>query len=142
MQNGLAFSILLVDDDVEDLLIMDEGFREIGCEAEVRKFLSGECLFDYLQSVDASRYPSLIVLDLTLPAMGAEDILTLLKNEPAYEAIPVVIYTSSLSPTKAQQLKEHGAYDCIQKGNTLTEVTVIARKLKEISSGTSEIIDV
>ena len=65
--NGIPFSILIVEDDEDDRWIIDQAFIEIGYEAEVKKFINGEALFHYLEKIDNSVYPSLIVLDNTLP---------------------------------------------------------------------------
>jgi CheY-like chemotaxis protein len=40
MLNGIPFSILVVDDDEDDRIIIDEAFKEIGYEAEIKKFMA------------------------------------------------------------------------------------------------------
>ena len=75
MNKGLPFSILVVDDDADDRMNIDEAFQEIGSEAEVKKFIDGEGLLRYLEEIESSVYPSLIVLDHTLTVLEAADIL-------------------------------------------------------------------
>src|SRR2546423_5999936 len=94
MIDGLRFSILVVDDDEDDRFFMDKAFQAIGYEPEVKKFITGEDLIHYLEKINSSVYPSLIVLDNTLPKLNASDILTKLKSNPHYEHIPVVIYST------------------------------------------------
>jgi CheY-like chemotaxis protein len=133
MQDGLPFSILVVDDDEDDRMMIDEAFMEIGSGAAVKKFINGKMFFHYLEQVDPSLYPSLIVLDNTLPELEATDMLRILKKNPLYQSIPVVIYTSSLSPAKKQQLLSQGAYACYEKGNTLQEIVEVVKELKQLS---------
>jgi CheY-like chemotaxis protein len=138
MKNGLPFSILLVDDDSDDREIIDEAFKEIGYDTEVKKFINGKALLHYLESVEPTLYPCLIVLDNTLPELDANDLLVLLKENPAYKDIPVVIYTTMLTPFKKEQLTSKGAYACLQKGSTMTEVIRLAEELRHLAESKAE----
>jgi CheY-like chemotaxis protein len=133
MQEGLAFSILVVDDDEDNRMMIDEAFMQIGSASDVKKFINGKGLFHYLSQIDASLYPSLIVLDNILPDIDADNILRLLKQNTAYQAIPVVIYTTMLSPSKKQQLLSMGAYACFEKGNSLQEIVEVAKELRRFA---------
>ena len=77
MKDGLPFTILVVDDDPDDRELIDEAFKEIDYEAEVKKFIDGKALITYMQQVSPSMYPSLIVLDNSLPGMEVQDVLAL-----------------------------------------------------------------
>ncbi len=133
MKNGIPFTILIVDDDEDDRMIIDEAFKEINYEAEVKKFIDGAGLLRYLEQVEPSLYPSLIVLDNTLPKLDATDILAMLKENPSYQSIPVVVYTTVLSSAKKQRLLSLGAYACIEKGSVKNEVVRVAKELKSIA---------
>ena len=130
---GIAYSILIAEDDEDDRIIIDEAFMEIGYEPEVKKFPEGEALLNYLAHLNPSEYPSLIVLDNTLPKLDAAEMMSLLKNNPSFKNIPVIIYTTIISPDKEKQLKDMGAYACIQKGTTMNEIVAIAKKLKAMA---------
>lgn len=138
MQNGIPFSILIVDDDSDDLLIVDEAFKEIGYDAEVRKFLNGKALLHYLDSITTDLYPSLIVLDSTLPELDASDLLSILKGTEAFKTIPVVVYTTSLSPLKREQLMARGAHACFIKGASIEEVVHVAKELRGLAEGAKQ----
>src|SRR5215203_4938225 len=133
MNNGLPFRILMVDDDPDDRMVMDEAFLEIGYDAEVKKFIEGKAMLRYLEQVEPSFYPSLIVLDNTIAAMDATDILSQLKSNPSYKQIPVVIYTTGLSPAKKEQLLSAGAYACFEKGGSMKEVVQLAKELRNLA---------
>lgn len=113
--------------------MIDEAFGEIGYEAEVKKFTSGPLLLHYLESIEPSLYPQLIVLDNSLPGWDAIEILHLLKGNPAYKAIPVVIYTTVLTASKKNQLLTAGAYACLEKGYTMEDIVRVASDLKALA---------
>jgi CheY-like chemotaxis protein len=133
MKTGLPFRILVVDDDSDDRVILDDAFDEIDYDCEVKKFNSGKMLLRYLEQVEPSLLPSLIVLDNTLPELDAVDLLAILKTKPAFKEIPVVIYTTSLSPARRQQLLSKGAYACYEKGNTMQEIVEMAKQLRQLA---------
>jgi CheY-like chemotaxis protein len=133
MKNGLPFTILMVDDDEDDREIMDEAFREIGYEAEAKKFIEGKALLRYLEQIDPSVYPSLIVLDNTLPGIEVQEILSILKGKEQYKSIAVVVYSGSVSKLKKEQLLQMGVYAVIEKGSTMQNVVEIAKHLKSLA---------
>ena len=133
MHNGLRFSIIMAEDDEDDRIIIDEAFNEIDYGADIKKFINGEDLLRYLGKIDPSLYPSLIILDNTLPTLSAPEMLSLLKNNPKYQHIPVVIYSSSISPHRKEELLQLGAHSCIEKKSTMKELLDLARKFKEIA---------
>jgi CheY-like chemotaxis protein len=130
---GLPFSILIVDDDEDDRMIIDEAFKEIGYECEIKKFIGGKALFHYLSQVEQELYPSLIVLDNTLPEMDAIDVVHKLKNNPKSKSIPVVVYTSGISPAKKDELLAAGVFTCIEKGAVMRDVVAVAKGLKRLA---------
>jgi CheY-like chemotaxis protein len=133
MTNGLRFSILIVDDDSEDRQIIDEAFVEIGYECEVKKFITGKDLLQYLEKVGPGLLPTLIVLDNTLPEMDAGDLLRILKKNESYQNIPVIVYSSHCTPSKTAELKALGAYNCVEKGNTMQAIIEMAKTFKSVS---------
>jgi CheY-like chemotaxis protein len=133
MKKEITFSILLVEDDSDDRVIIDEAFVEIGYECEIKKFHSGNDLLSYLEKIDQDRYPSLIVLDNVLPGLNGSDILGILKQNEAYKDIPVIVYTTSCTPSKTAELKALGAYDCVEKGNTMQAIIETAKKFRNVS---------
>jgi CheY-like chemotaxis protein len=132
---GIPFHLLIVEDDEDDRDIIDEVFSEIGYQAEVKKFINGQSLLHYLEQIDPSLHPSLIVLDNSLPGLNAIDLLKTLKESPVWQHIPVVIYTTVVTPGKEKQWMEQGAYRCIQKGNNKREIMEVAKELKRVAEG-------
>ena len=133
MQQGLPFHILVVEDDPDDRIIIDEAFQQIGYVTEVKKLPDGEYLLRYLETIDPSLYPSLIVLDNFLPKADAFTILSQLKAHPLYKKIQVVVFTTRISPTRKALLLATGAYACLKKGEDMSEMVAIAKRLKAMA---------
>jgi CheY-like chemotaxis protein len=131
--DGLRFSILVVDDDEDDRVIIDEAFKEIGYEAEVKKFIDGEYLMRYLEKIEPALYPSLIVLDNTLSKEDALQVLSNLKEDSRYSSIPVIIYSTSISERKKELMLRMGAYSCIEKGSVMNEIIQVAKELRDVA---------
>jgi CheY-like chemotaxis protein len=133
IKNGIPFLILIVEDDEDDRIIIDEAFAEIGYVSQVKKFINGQSLIDYLEKMEPSLYPSLIVLDNSLPQMDASQLLTNLKNDTRYTHIPIIVYASSVSPQKKEKLMSMGAYACIEKEALMDNIIAVAKELRNVA---------
>jgi chemotaxis family two-component system response regulator Rcp1 len=59
--------------------------------------------------------PQLILLDLHLPGMSGEEILTQIKDDSSLRVIPTIIFTTSVSPTDVSVCYKLGASCYLQK---------------------------
>lgn len=93
--------ILLADDDADDRAFTLDACRECRFTNDIDAVADGEELFEYLRAT--GRYsgrarranPGLILLDLRMPRMDGFEVLKALKADPALQAIPVVVLTTS-----------------------------------------------
>lgn len=71
------FSIIMVDDDDEDIYTMRRAFSSVKEEVRFDAFSSGEAFFEFLEKVDdqKERDPDIIILDLNLPTVSGYEIL-------------------------------------------------------------------
>jgi CheY-like chemotaxis protein len=133
LMDPVTFKIVVAEDDADDRFLLDEAFQMIGYEAEIKKFIDGESLLAYLEKIDQAALPSLIVLDNSLPKLDAVEILARLKKEPLYKHIPVIIYSTEISPQRKNRLLSLGAYACIKKGTAMSDIVAVAKGLKAIA---------
>jgi CheY-like chemotaxis protein len=89
--------ILSVDDSSGDTLLLQEAFGRTTSHAELRVAPDGEAALTLLGKM--SPLPQLILLDLKLPRMSGLELLQELKSNERYRSIPIVMLTSSQSPT-------------------------------------------
>jgi len=94
-------TILLTDDDEEDLQMTQEALRESRLGNDLRITRDGEELMDYL--LRRGRYadpsdapmPGLILLDLNMPKKDGREALAEIKADPDLRQIPVIVLTTS-----------------------------------------------
>jgi two-component system, chemotaxis family, response regulator Rcp1 len=90
--------ILLVEDSPTDVLITREALEEARVLNIIHVVEDGVQALEFLhkqgQFANAPR-PDLILLDLNLPRMNGREVLAEIKAEPNFQAIPVVVLTTS-----------------------------------------------
>ena len=91
------YTVLLVEDDKADVLLITESLLERGMARDVRLAADGIAALEMLRESDRPR-PDLIVLDLNMPRMNGLELLTHLKADPDLSLIPVVVLTTSSTP--------------------------------------------
>jgi CheY-like chemotaxis protein len=94
-------TILLADDDEEDLLMTQDALQHSRLGNDLRFATDGEDLMDYLlrrgRYVDPadSPTPGMILLDLNLPKKDGREALYEIKSNPDLRKIPVIVLTTS-----------------------------------------------
>jgi len=106
--------ILLADDDQEDRFIMAEGFKELGLDNVISFVEDGTQVLDYLEAEGAEGL-NLIILDLNMPRLSGTETLRMLKKNPKYFHIPVVILSTSVNDLEKKSCLELGAKDYLIK---------------------------
>ncbi|HEY9647152.1 MAG TPA: response regulator [Chroococcidiopsis sp.] len=86
--------ILLVEDDSIDVLNVKRGLKDIGAENPLYVVVDGEAALEFLHD-PLMPTPALILLDLNMPRMNGLELLKILKCDPRFCIIPVIILTTS-----------------------------------------------
>jgi CheY-like chemotaxis protein len=96
--NADLISVLLVEDDAGDVLLIREAFEDHKVGNVLSVVSDGVEAMDYVRGegsyADITR-PDLILLDLNLPRKSGIEVLAEIKNDPALSMIPVVVLTTS-----------------------------------------------
>lgn len=108
-----VISILLVDDDAEDLELFTEAISQLSMPIELKILSYGKDLMQFLYS-DAP-LPDILFLDLHMHMMDGEDCLTGIGQERQFQTIPIVIYSTSFEVSRIEHLFHLGAYFFLQK---------------------------
>jgi CheY-like chemotaxis protein len=118
--------IFVVDDDREDRQILQEYFEDIGMGERVRYFENGEQAIASLESsTKTSALPKLIVLDLNMPILNGTQALRILKHDPRFKQIPVIILSTSENEEEKRKCISYGAVDYLVKPMSFDEGRVI-----------------
>ena len=92
-------TILLVDDDPDDLHLLREALDAAGSPYRILEAHDGEEAVNRLLELDSlNADPCLIVLDINMPRMNGRQTLSALKSNQSLSLLPVVVFSTSSSP--------------------------------------------
>jgi CheY-like chemotaxis protein len=98
LSGNVALQLLLVEDNLGDVRLTFEAFREANKSVCLHVAADGVEAMEFLERrgehVDAPR-PDLILLDLNLPKMDGREVLARIKGDDSLRLIPTVILTTS-----------------------------------------------
>jgi CheY-like chemotaxis protein len=121
--------ILIVDDDVEDHMMLEEYFKEVGISNKVTFLINGQLALQYLESIeDPSQLPKLLVLDLNMPILTGSQVLLQIKQTPRLKNIPVIIFSTSVNENEKRKCLSCGALEYLVKPITWEEGGRIAKR--------------
>jgi two-component system, chemotaxis family, response regulator Rcp1 len=96
-----SLEILLVEDNEGDVELTQRAFRDGEPVCNISVATNGLEAVDFLhkkKKFASAPTPHLILLDLNMPLLDGKEFLEIIKKEPRFKAIPVVVLTSSQSP--------------------------------------------
>ena len=120
-------TIMLVDDDEEDRMIFRDAAMEVNPADTVYFAEGGMEMLDGLKHYRTqNKLPALIVLDLNMPRINGIETLKMLKNNPEYQHIPVIILSTSVNEVQEAECMRLGAVHYLTKAATYGESIRIA----------------
>jgi CheY-like chemotaxis protein len=121
------WDVVLAEDDQEDVMIFELAIAEAKLLIHLRHAANGDDLFTLLQQA----LPEILFLDIHMPCKDGISCILEIRRNPAYNKLPVVMYTSYKTKEKINQAFEAGANLYLLKTNTIME---LAEYLKSIFS--------
>jgi DNA-binding response OmpR family regulator len=112
-----ALKILLIEDDIDDVELLKEAFKENKVNYELELIMEGDRVNPYLQ--DGDSIPSIIILDLNLPKTDGKEILKDIKSSDTFKNIPLIVFSTSSSKQDAEFAYSYGANNFITKPTTI-----------------------
>lgn len=123
-----TYKIIVVENDEDEQLFMKEGFDATGLFEIITMVKSGDELFEWL-GTHPETHPDLILSDLNMPGKNGYDIIDEMQATPAYTSIPVVITSTSSTPTIITKCLARGAADYVVKPETFIEYVPYVERL-------------
>jgi two-component system, chemotaxis family, response regulator Rcp1 len=106
-------NLLLVEDNLPDALIIRDAIRKEKLPVQVHIVADGERALEFIMAAEtnpAALCPHFVVLDLNLPRVDGLEVLRAFRTIKKFERIPVLVVTSSDSPTDRHEVAKLGAY--------------------------------
>jgi CheY-like chemotaxis protein len=135
--NFNGHSILLVEDDSNDILFVQRAFKRVDGNNPIYIVKDGDAAVNYLSGIgpyaDRDRYPfpTLILLDLKLPRRSGIETLEWIRQQPGIRRIPVVVLTSSRESIDLQRAYDLGVNSYLVKP---VKFEALARMIETIYS--------
>lgn len=118
---ALPIMILVVDDDTAYEILLPILFKKSNSPVGLKFVFDGEQAMDYLTGkgkfADRNQFPlpKMILLDIKMPKVDGFDFLEWKRNQPVFDHLPVVMWSSSDLPQDKAKAAELGAVDYIVK---------------------------
>lgn len=132
--------ILLVEDNEGDVEMTRRALRTAKPQCRLTVANNGDQAIKLLQD-GSTQPPHLILLDINMPRMDGKAFLSAIKQNDAFRAIPVVMFTSSESPNDVRECYERYAsgyvvkpFDGVQYANTVREVVHFWGEVSQLPS--------
>jgi len=127
-------SILIVEDNLADMIMMKRAFRMTQVTHELTFAWSGEEALSMLQKEGEfadMQQPDLILLDLNLPRVSGLEVLSTIKSAQDLRHIPVVIVSSSSAEQDVAASYNLYANSYIVKPVSIDDFTAMAQKIEQ-----------
>lgn len=138
------FSILLVEDDADDVFFVSEALRRSGIDLPLEVASDGQQAMDLLSKteesgLDRGRVPCLVLLDLNLPRKSGLEVLRWIRQDSPNKSVIVIVLTSSTSDADVAQAYLLGANSYIIKPSDATRLRELGQLIKQYWLGWNQI---
>jgi two-component system, chemotaxis family, response regulator Rcp1 len=117
-----ARAVLLVEDNPADIYLIRQALAACAPHIHLSVIPNGRDALAFLRKEGAYALepsPALILLDLNLPHLEGHQVLTGLRQLPAYQATPVVIFSAARKEQEEPSCLQLGATAYVQKPEVL-----------------------
>src|SRR5437660_6777577 len=131
-----GLSIVYVEDDENDVMLLRHALRKAGIEAPIRHLCDGEAALQYLGGQgkyrDRARYPlpNLMLLDIKMPVMDGLSVLKWIRKQPQLQSLVVIVFSSSDLESDVRHAYECGANSYVVKPNGLESEVGLVRSFQ------------
>lgn len=138
-------TILLAEDDEDDVLLLRTALGEAGLTLPLQVVPDGEQAILYLSG--AGEYserlkhpiPSLVFLDLNMPKKNGFEVLEWMRNQPSFKRLPVVVLSSSTQGPHINKAYELGANSYMIK---VTKFSEFVERMKVVYDYWSKCVEI
>jgi CheY-like chemotaxis protein len=114
--------ILIAEDDADDRFLLRSAFEENGFKDDLQFVENGVEMLEFLHNLVSGksevRLPHFILLDLNMPKKDGREVLREIKQNPQFQKIPVIIFSTTNNELEMKRCYELGANSYITKPNS------------------------
>lgn len=105
----------MADDDDDDFFIFCKAVTDLGLKFRVDRANNGEQLLETLRNSFSNGLPDLILLDINMPKVNGMEALESIRANPAFNVVPVLMYTTGGCKEQMKACMASGANGFINK---------------------------
>ena len=103
-----SYSILYVDDDIDDLFLISEAFEKFTDDLRVVHADNGVEGLKTLEKMQ-DNLPCLLIIDINMPIMDGKEMLVKLRAHSQFKNLPVIMFSTSGSEKDKQFAQDNHA---------------------------------
>jgi len=136
--------ILVAEDDENDVFLIKRALHQAQFENPLQVVQTGEDAIAYLKGSppfgDREKFPipALVLLDLKMPRKNGFEVLAWIRQQPEYNALAVVVLTSSQESADINRAYALGANSYLVKPANFLSLVDMINRLKEYFKFTSQ----
>ena len=129
--------ILVAEDDPTDAYFFQRAFKRAGIPVSLHFVRDGQEVIDYIQGEGqfadraAHPLPQLVLLDLKMPRLDGFEVLEWVRNQPGFNSMQIVIFSSSGEPKDINRAYGLGANWYLVKPHSMGELTELVGRFKK-----------
>lgn len=123
------FRILAADNYEGDFNMIYHAIRELNSEFLIERVNNKDQLLSCLNSADENNFPDLILLDINMPKKDAIKALKILKQEPRFSELPVVMYIPANKLRIAAECFKLGANAFVTKDDSVDKTQALVKAI-------------
>lgn len=130
---AVMYELLIAEDNAADYFLLEEALRTHEVPCQIHWVQDTEAFLAYANEVcegEQPRRPDMIVVDWTLPPGSGLQLLSAIRKTERCADSPLVVLTSSISPTDRRSAEDAGATLFLSKPSSLDEYLEIGGVLK------------
>src|ERR1700694_1872854 len=123
-----SYTILYVDDDHDDLLLISEAFLQFTEKLRVVHAFNGREGLQALKEMSAAHsLPCLVIMDINMPIMDRKEALVQMRKSEEFKTLPVVLFSTSNNSKDHQFAREWDA-DFITKPTNFSDMEGLVKQ--------------
>jgi CheY-like chemotaxis protein len=124
-------TILLVDDDADDLLFLSSSFSAASPHVRLKQAYSVREAMSYLNRLSDEQLPSLIVIDYNMPHQDGLDFLRIMHEQERFNDVKKIVLSNGQSALIKNVCVEQGADACYTKPYQTEQYRALAERAIE-----------
>lgn len=111
----MARTVIIIDDDPDDLDIMKQAVLEVAPSLQCISFIYPQEALRILLSNELMVRPEYIFIDMNMPVVTGDQCLKAIRADKSFERVTIAVYSTSMPEAVKEALRDSGANFVFEK---------------------------